>query len=105
MAGKPKKVEDTAGMSKTARASALKKGGKKEGFVPAPGTGEGSLKRIISLGGGTHAYLLDPRDGKTLHLRVGSERWDQVMTELGETPYAEQITNEIISIWGDMNAG
>lgn len=97
MAGK-KKGNDDAGMSKTARASSLKKGGKKEGFIPAAPE---HMKRIVSLGGGSHAYLMDPRDGKTHHLAVGSEKWDALLLTLADTDHGVHIEAEIRKLGWD----
>lgn len=91
MAGK-KKGNDDAGMSKTARASSLKKGGKVEGFIAAAPE---HMDRIVSLGGGSHIYLLDPRNGKTLHLRVGSEAYNNAVISVLESAYAEQVRSEL----------
>ena len=57
MAGKVKKKGDDAPQSKTARAS-LRTGAGKAEFIAAA-----DAPRIVPLGGGTHAYILDPRDG------------------------------------------
>ena len=66
MAGKVKKKGDDAPQSKTARAS-LRTGGGKAEFIAAA-----DAPRIVPLGGGTHAYILDPRDGKTRRFKVAS---------------------------------
>lgn len=78
MAGK-KKVVDDSHLSKTARASRGKK--KEEGFLASA-----DMDRIIPLNGGTWAYLLDPRDGRTHHLRVNSDKWNDLITVLVEDP-------------------
>lgn len=91
MAGK-KKGNDDAGMSKTARASSLKKGGKQEGFIPAAPE---HMNRIIPLAGGEYAYVLDPRDGKTHHLRVYSERWAALMVDLEAAGHGDRIQSEL----------
>ncbi len=97
MAGKKKKVQDET-LNKTARKN-QQKGSKKEGFIAAAPE---HLKRIISLGGGTHAYLLDPRDGRTWHLRVNSTAWDILLTELNATPHGVHIRAEIARLgWRD----
>lgn len=96
MAGK-KKVADEA-VNKTARKNQQK--GKKEGFIPAaPET----LKRVIPLGGGTYAYLLDPRDGKTYHLKVGSFGWKTLLAELDSTDYGKQINAELEALGWDQH--
>lgn len=81
MAGKKKNVEDTAGMSKTARASALKKGGKQEGFIAAAPE---HMDRVQSLGGGEYVRIFKPTDGKTLHLRVGTVAYFDAVASLGD---------------------
>lgn len=91
MAAKKKRVDDTVGMSKTAKASLAKKG-KQEGFIPAAPE---NLDRVISLAGGEYAYLLDPRDGRTLHLRVGSDHWNSVIASLAGTPHGNAIQQQI----------
>lgn len=87
MAGKKKHVDDGV-QSKTSRASSLKKGGKKEGFVPAAPE---HMNRIISLNGGLNCYLLDPRDGKTHHLKVNSEKYHAILDEIFQND--EHATN------------
>jgi hypothetical protein len=91
VAGKKKGLNDD-GLGKTARASALKKGGKREGFIPAAPE---NLKRVISLNNGQHAYILDPRDGKTHHLQVRGAAWNVLIGDLMETEYAAQFDAEI----------
>lgn len=99
MAGKKRsKVDDTVGMSKTARASALKKGGgKAEAFKASA-----DMDRLISLNGGKNAYLLDPRDGKTHRLEVHSEKWARLIGELLVSEHSARINAELIAKgWGD----
>lgn len=88
MAGK-KKVNDE-GLGKTARASTQKKGGKQEGFKAS-----GDMDRIISLNNGEHAYLLDPRNGSTHHLKVNSDRWVALVQDLLETEHGDRIEREL----------
>lgn len=78
MAGK-KKVVDDSHLSKTARASKGKK--KEEGFIAS-----GDMDRIIPLCGGEWAYVLDPRDGRTHHVRVGYPKWNELMSVLVDDP-------------------
>lgn len=78
MAGK-KKHSDDAGMSKTAKASSLKKGGKQEGFIPS-----GELDRVYSLAQGSYVRILSPVDGRSFHLAVGSDRYFEVVSTLGD---------------------
>lgn len=92
MAGKKKHTDDV-GMSKTARASSMKKGGGKAGdFIAAAPE---HMNRIIPCGGGEYAYLLDPRNGKTHHARVGSDKWNTLIAELAETNHAVHINAEL----------
>lgn len=94
MAGKKKNSGDDAGMSKTARASSLKKGGKSEGFQAS-----GEVNRMFSLGGGTYTRILDPRNGKSHHLRVGSPSYDEVLSEfLNDEKYSDRFRNELIRL-------
>lgn len=72
MAGK--KIEEA--VNKTARKN-QQKGSKHDGFIC-----HADMERIISLGGGSHMYLLDPRDGKTHHLQVGSVKYDEFFTAI-----------------------
>jgi hypothetical protein len=74
MAGKRKNVQDDVKLSKTARASKGKK--KDEGFIAS-----GDVDRIISLNGGTYAYILTI-DGKTHHVRVGSDKYNILIDAL-----------------------
>lgn len=92
MAGKKKQHDDGA-QSKTSRASSLKKGGKKEGFIPAAPE---HLDRIVSLGGGSYIYLLDPRDGKTHHLAVGSERYNETITTVLASETGDFVRAELV---------
>lgn len=89
MAGKKRsQVEDTTGMSKTARASALKKGGKKdEGFHAS-----GDMDRVYSLNGGEHVRILNPVDGRTLHLRVGTISYFDTVAGLND-----RVKNELLN--------
>jgi hypothetical protein len=76
MAGKVKNKDDGALQSKTARAS-MRTGGTKESYIPSA-----DVSRIVPLGGGSYAYVLDPRDGRTLHLEVASDKFVEVLAEL-----------------------
>lgn len=95
MAGKKiaskKKIDAGGPVSKTARASKVKK---EEGFIAS-----GDMDRIIPLCGGEWAYLLDPRDGKTQHIRVGSERWNSLIEVLVDDPrYGDRIQRQLIRL-------
>lgn len=92
MAGK-KKSNDDGPQSKTSRASSLKKGGKQEGFVPAAPE---HMDRFISLGQGKYVYFLDPRDGKTLHLAVSSQKYDDFITEALASAHGDRIRAEMV---------
>lgn len=85
MAGKKieskKKVEAGGPQSKTARASMSKGKKKEEGFIAS-----GDMERIVSLCNGEWAYVMDPRDGRTHHVRVNSEKWSNLIGPLLEDP-------------------
>ena len=83
MAGKKNFQEST---NKSAKAGKKKE----EGFQACP-----EVNRIIPLSGGEYAYLLDPRDGRTHRLRVGSDAWDRVTQELFLTTYGPRIQAEL----------
>lgn len=92
MAGKKKAVVDDSHLSKTARASKGKK--KEEGFIAS-----GDMERIIPLCGGEWAYVLDPRDGRTHHVRVGSEKWNDLTGALLEDPkHGSRIQAQIVKL-------
>lgn len=96
MGGK-RKVSQDVPQSKTARASMGKKGAKDDGFKAS-----GDMARIISCGGGTHAYLLDPRDGKTHHEAVDSEKWARLLGELLVSEHGPRIMAELEALgWGE----
>lgn len=76
--------------SKTARSS-LAKRTKEEPFKAS-----GDIDRIIPLCGGEFAYVLDPRNGLTHHVKVGTERWDTLMNDLRTDPaHAMRIQAEL----------
>lgn len=89
MGGKIKKGKFDAPLSKTARASKGKK--KDEGYQPS-----GELDRFVPLARGEYAYLRDPRDGRTLHLRVGSDKWNTVIGELLGSVHGNRIKAQLI---------
>lgn len=101
MGGKKKHVDDGAKQSKTSRASSLKKGGGKEAaFIAAAPE---HMNRFISLNGGRNAYLLDPRDGRTYHLEVGSEKWARIVGALLVSEHSARINAELIANgWEDV---
>ncbi len=89
MAGKVKSKGDDAPQSKTARAS-LRTGGGKADFIAAA-----DAPRIVPLGGGTHAYILDPRDGKTRRFKVASEEFFGALATLGEAGHGDRMLRDL----------
>lgn len=87
-----KKVDAGAASSKTARASMAKGKGKQEGFIAS-----GEMDRIISLAGGQYLYLLDPRDGRTHHLRTGSDKYNSFVSALLGSTHGPRIQAELAS--------
>lgn len=88
MAGK--KVQDEA-VNKTARKN-QQKGKNQEGFHAS-----GDMERIVSLGGGTWMYVMDPRDGTTKHLEVGSARYNEYFTSLlADAKHGELVRAELV---------
>src|ERR1044072_4239167 len=91
MAGKVKNKGDDAPQSKTARAS-LRTGGAKAEFNAAA-----DAPRIVPLGGGTHAYILDPRDGKTRRFKVSSDEFFGALPTLDEAALAAPRRPSLVS--------
>ena len=89
MAGKVKNKGDDAPQSKTARAS-LRTGGGKADFIAAA-----DAPRIVPLGGGTHAYILDPRDGRTRRFKVASDDFFGMLTTLDESGYGDRMRRDL----------
>jgi hypothetical protein len=89
MAGKVKKKGDDAPQSKTARAS-LRTGGAKAEFIAAA-----DAPRIVPLGGGTHAYVLDPRDGKTRRFKVSSDEFFGMLATLQEAGHGDRMRRDL----------
>lgn len=89
MAGKVKKKDDGAVQSKTARASMRTGGGKAE-FIAAA-----DAPRIVPLGGGTHAYILDPRDGKTRRFKVSSDEFFGMLSTLDEAGHGDRMRRDL----------
>jgi hypothetical protein len=89
MAGKVKSKGDDAPQSKTARAS-LRTGGAKAEFIAAA-----DAPRIVPLGGGTHAYILDPRDGKTRRFKVASDEFFGMLTTLDEAGHGDRMRRDL----------
>jgi len=94
MAGKVKKKGDDAPQSKTARAS-LRTGGGKAEFIAAA-----DAPRIVPLGGGTHAYILDPRDGKTRRFKVASDEFFGMLTTLDEAGHGDRMRRDLNDLAG-----
>jgi len=92
MAGKVKKKGDDAPQSKTARAS-LRTGGGKAEFIAAA-----DAPRIVPLGGGTHAYILDPRDGKTRRYKVASDEFFGALTTLEEAGHGDRMKRDLVDL-------
>ena len=92
MAGKVKKKGDDAPQSKTARAS-LRTGGGKAEFIAAA-----DAPRIVPLGGGTHAYILDPRDGKTRRFSVSSEAFFEMLAVLEGAGHGDRLKRDIADL-------
>ena len=92
MAGKVKKKADDAPQSKTARAS-LRTGGGKAEFIAAA-----DAPRIVPLGGGTHAYVLDPRDGKTRRFKVASDEFFGALATLDEAGYGDRMKRDLLDL-------
>jgi len=89
MAGKVKKKGDDAPQSKTARAS-LRTGGGKAEFIAAA-----DAPRIVPLGGGTHAYILDPRDGRTRRFKVASDEFFGMLATLDEAGHGDRMRRDL----------
>lgn len=76
--------------SKTARSS-MAKSKKDEPFKAS-----GDMARIIPLAGGEWAYVQDPRHGTLRHLKVGSDSWDLLMSELlTDSEHGQRIQVEL----------
>ena len=92
MAGKVKSKGDEGLQSKTARASMRTGGGKAE-FIAAA-----DAPRIVPLGGGTHAYILDPRDGKTRRFKVASDEFFGALATLDEAGHGDRMRRDLIDL-------
>ena len=91
MAGKVKN-KDEGQQSKTARASMRGSGGRNE-FIAAA-----DAPRIVPLGGGTHAYVLDPRDGKTRRFSVSSEAFFEMLAVLEGAGHGDRLKRDIADL-------
>lgn len=86
-----KKVVDAGAQSKTAKKSQGKK--KEEGFIAS-----GDVDRIISLCGGQFAYILDT-EGKTHHVKVGSEKYSNLVTVLqADQKHGARVAGQLKSL-------
>jgi hypothetical protein len=91
MAGKVKN-KDEGLQSKTARASMRGSGARNE-FIAAA-----DAPRIVPLGGGTHAYVLDPRDGKTRRFSVSSEEFFEMLAVLDGAGHGDRLKRDIADL-------
>ncbi|MGH9002495.1 MAG: hypothetical protein ACRDYV_05140, partial [Acidimicrobiia bacterium] len=91
MAGKVKTKDDGL-QSKTARAS-MRTGGAKESYIASADAG-----RIVPLGGGTYAYVLDPRDGRTLRFPVASEQFIAALVELAGSNHGDRLRRDLAEL-------
>lgn len=104
MAGKVKNKDDGGLQSKTARAS-MRTGGQKEAFIASA-----DATRIVPLGGGTHAYVLDPRDGRTHRFTVASEQFIGALIELAGSNHGDRLRRDLADLagkyasWGTVSA-
>lgn len=92
MAGKVKKKDDAV-LSKTARASTRGSQGGKEAYIPS-----GDVTRIVPLGGGTHAYILDPRNGRTVRTAVSSDKFIEVLSALAEAGHGDRMRRDLAEL-------
>lgn len=65
-------------INKTAKKNANKGKAKHEGFIPCP-----EVQRVIPLCGGEYAYILNPTNGRTHHLKVDSDEYRNLIEVLG----------------------
>lgn len=93
MAGKVKNKDDGATQSKTARASMRTGGSQKEAFIASA-----DASRIVPLGGGTHAYVLDPRDGRTHRFAVASEQFIGALVELAGSNHGDRLRRDLADL-------
>ena len=91
MAGKVKN-KDEGLQSKTARAS-MRGSGTRNEFIAAA-----DAPRIVPLGGGTHAYVLDPRDGKTRRFSVSSEEFFEMLAVLDGAGHGDRLKRDIADL-------
>lgn len=65
-------------MNKTARKNQQKGKANDKSFIPSP-----DVTRIIPLNGGQHAYILNPTNGRTHHVKVDSDEYRSLVETLG----------------------
>lgn len=94
MAGKVKNKDDGATQSKTARAS-MRTGGAKESFIASA-----DASRVVPLGGGSHAYVLDPRDGRTRRFPVTSDQFIDALVQLAGTNHGDRLRRDLADLAG-----
>lgn len=87
MASKVKTLTEVS--NKTARKNQQKGKAKDQAFIPSP-----DVTRIIPLNGGQHAYVLDPRNGRTHHVKVDSPEYESLLVELGLEPLTTKEKGE-----------
>jgi len=68
----------------------MRTGGGKADFIAAA-----DAARIVPLGGGTHAYILDPRDGKTRRFKVASDEFFGMLTTLDEAGHGDRMRRDL----------
>lgn len=73
-----RKAASAEPINKTAKKNANKGKAKNEGFIASP-----DVNRIISLCGGEYAYVLNPTNGRTHHLKVDSDEYRTLVEILG----------------------
>lgn len=93
MAGKVKKKDEGGLQSKTARASMRSAAVKGVDYIAS-----GDVARIVPLGGGTHAYILDPRNGRTLRMAVNSDQFVEVLGALAEAGFGERMKRDLTEL-------
>ena len=75
---KAKKKGVDEAVNKTARKNQTKGKVASKAFIPSP-----DCPRIISLNGGQHAYILNPTNGRTHHVKVDSDEYRNLVETLG----------------------
>lgn len=65
-----------------------------------PYTEVGDSNRIVPLGAG-FCYLRDPRDGRTIHVKVDSDRFRQLVEEIATHPSSARLGSEFDRLAAD----